>query len=99
MIERFSAWATEILAGLVPGTEGRIVAGAESPNRAMRLELDTPTAIAAIVCWEDGHFSAEALDIETEKYLYQRSGRFEPGEPFEIQLEEFMRASMSRPRA
>jgi hypothetical protein len=65
----------------------------------VRLELDTPTSIAAIVCWEDGQFSAEALDVETEQYLYSRLGRFTPGEPFEDQLGEFMQTAALFPDA
>lgn len=92
MLSRFHAWATALLAGLPQGVAAGLNVCPPSANPAIRLELDTPTALASLVCWESGNYAAEVLDVRTEQYRCQRLGEFSPDFPLSEQLNDFLTA-------
>lgn len=92
MLGKFQNWAGSLLTELPPGAKAKLTVCEPSANPAVRLQIDSPSAIASLVCWESGSFSAEVLDVRTEQYLCRRIGEFTPGKSLTEQLGDFFAA-------
>lgn len=66
--------------------------GADAPNRAACFDIDTPSAVARITCWESGDFNAEILDLATEQYIFTENGKFDTHTPLDGQVRAFFSA-------
>ncbi|WP_157201538.1 hypothetical protein [Massilia sp. Root418] len=95
MLNGFRDWANTLQAALPPDVTAELITCEPSANPALRLQVDSPDAIASLVCWESGAFSAEVLDVQTEKYRCRRIGEFTPGQPLAEQLADFLAALRS----
>jgi hypothetical protein len=78
MLNNFVEWAKKI-ADTSHGSdiEACVTVNELSGNSAARLDIDTPTAVARITCWESGDYYAEALDLETEKTIFSEHGNLD----------------------
>lgn len=92
MLNRFREWVVDFQSALPSGVRAELVACEPSANPALRLQLDSSSSIASLVCWDSGAFSAEVLDLRTEQYLCQRIGEFSAGQPLAEQLADFLAA-------
>lgn len=92
MLNRFREWAIALQSALPTGVRAELVTCEPSANPAFRLQLDSPSLIASLVCWDSGAFSAEVLDLRTEQYRCQRIGEFHAGQALAEQLGDFLAA-------
>ena len=75
MLNKFIDWAQRVASERATGIQVAIVTvGAESDNRAARLDIDTAESVARITCWESGDFDAEILELKTDRQIYLRRG-------------------------
>lgn len=80
MLNEFISWGESVSKSKLPDAVTiYLTIGEPSPNRSARLDIDTPTAVARITCWDSGEYNAEALSVESEEVIYSFSGRIEPG--------------------
>lgn len=73
MLNRFIGWAHSVetvQTKLHGDIEMQLTESDPSDNRSVRLDVDTPTAVGRITCWESGDYDAEAIDLQTERALY-----------------------------
>jgi hypothetical protein len=75
MLRRFLDWAQTVSMELRgKGLDARVTEA--SGDDSVRLDIDTPTAMARITCWESGAFHSEAIHIESERTIFQNDGVF-----------------------
>lgn len=95
MLNRFIGWAHSVEAAqtkLHEDIEMQLTESDPSDNRSARLEVDTPTAVGRITCWESGDYDAEALDLQTERSLYADHGILREGEEMSKKFSPFFEA-------
>ena len=80
MLSSFLEWARQVVAGQgANGVEAHVTDGIASDNSSARLDIDTPTSVARVTCWESGDYDAEIIDLETERTLLSSHGTFQGG--------------------
>ena len=72
--------------------EAQVTEAFGSDNPAARLDIDTPTAVARVTCWESGDFDAEVIGLETEETLFSCHGVFERERTVAEQMVPFLAA-------
>lgn len=77
MLNSFLEWARQVGASHGARGESRVTQGPSSDNPSARLDIDAPTTVARITCWESGDYDAEVIDLETERTLYSSHGVFQ----------------------
>ena len=95
MLDRFIDWAHAIQAaqtGTHENVEVQLTESDPSDNRSARLDVDTPTALGRITCWESGDYDAEAIDLQTERSLYTDRGTLREGEEMSKKFSSFFEA-------
>jgi hypothetical protein len=93
MLNLFLEWARQIQANHgLESVEAHVVEGAACDNPSARLDIDTPTLVARITCWESGDYDAEVLDIETEQTIYSSHGVLHAGQAIGQQIFPFLTA-------
>lgn len=93
MLNSFLEWARQVEARQgAKGLDSRVTEGSSSDNPSARLDIDTPTTVARITCWESGDYDAEVIDIETERTLYSSHGVFQEGRAVAEQVSPFLEA-------
>ena len=60
-----------------------------SDNPSARLDIDMPTTVARITCWQSGDYDAEVIDLETERTLYSTHGILQEGQFLSEQFAPF----------
>lgn len=92
MLNNFIDWARNF-AGKSLGKkfEARVTEGKISENSSAQLDIDTPTALARITCWENGNYDAEVIDFETEQKIFSTHGRIFKGQAFSDQFTNFFK--------
>ena len=59
MLSSFLTWARHLQANHgLKMVEARVTEGSSSANSSARLDIDTPTTVARITCWESGDYDA-----------------------------------------
>jgi hypothetical protein len=92
MLQLFLDWARQL-----PALESqelldvRVAEGVSSANPAARIDIDTPTMVARITCWESGDYDAEVIDLETERTLYSCHGVLRAGQPIAEHFSPFLK--------
>ncbi|WP_035055802.1 immunity protein TriTu family protein [Andreprevotia chitinilytica] len=89
MLTLFLEWVYTRAAEQMPAAEMYVTFCAETDNRAARLDLDTPTAVARITCWDSGDYFAEILEFETAKHVYTSHGQLVPDECLSERFQDF----------
>ncbi|MET3441517.1 hypothetical protein ABIC94_002275 [Variovorax paradoxus] len=95
MLDRFIDWARAIQTaqnGARDNVEAQLTESDPSDNRSARLDVDTPTAVGRITCWESGDYDAEAIDLQTERSLYTDLGTLREGEEMSKKFSPFFEA-------
>lgn len=93
MLSSFISWARQVEISPVGVEVGARVTESEmSDNPSARLDIDTPTIVARITCWESGDYDAEAIDLETERTLYSSHGTFQMGQNLFEEFRAFFEA-------
>lgn len=95
MLNRFIGWAHAVEAAQAKvheDIEARLTESDPSDNRSARLDVDTPTAVGRITCWESGDYDAEAIDLQTERALYTDRGILREGEEISKTFSPFFEA-------
>jgi hypothetical protein len=90
MLSSFVVWARQFedTQG-TKGVEAQVTESEMSANPSSRLDIDTPTTVARITCWESGDYDMEVIDLETERMLYSSHGTLREGKPFPEQFAPF----------
>lgn len=93
MLNSFLEWARQVGASHgARGVESRVTEGPSSDNPSARLDIDAPTTVARITCWESGNYDAEVIDLETERTLYSSHGVFQEDRSIAEQVSPFIEA-------
>ncbi len=93
MLNFFLEWALQMQADKVSKiVEARVTEGLSSDNPSARLDIDTPTSVARITCWESGDYYAEVIDLKTERTLHCSHGVFHAGRAIAEQVSPFLEA-------
>ncbi|WP_296782137.1 hypothetical protein [Variovorax sp.] len=95
MLNRFIGWAHSVetaQAKLHRDIEMQLTESDPCDNRSARLDVDTPTAVGRITCWESGDYDAEAIDLQTERSLYTDRGTLREGEEMLKKFSPFFEA-------
>lgn len=95
MLNRFIGWANSVEAAqtkLHNDIEVQLSESDPSDNRSARLDVDSPTAVGRITCWESGDYDAEALDLHTERSLYTDRGTLREGDEMSKKFSPFFEA-------
>jgi hypothetical protein len=99
MLSLFIDWAKRAVAKSQElGWQAWVTENEKTGNTSVRLDVDTPTAVARVTFWESGDFHAEVLDLATEKTVYAYFGKSNE-EDIEKQLTpfiDFLSASLIR---
>lgn len=92
MLNSFVGWARQIEGGQVAkSVEARVTESQMSDNPSARLDIDTPTTVARITCWQSGDYEAEVIDLETERTLYSTHGTLYEGQILSEQFAPFFK--------
>ena len=92
MLNTFIDWARQVAdKPLGKGVEARVTESQVSDNPSARLDVDTPTTVARITCWESGDYDAEVIDMETEQTLFSSHGHLRGGNSFSEQFASFFK--------
>lgn len=92
MLMSFVEWAKRAQISQAEGVEMQLTESVASDNPSARLDIDTPTSVARITCWETGDYDAEVIDLDTERTLYSTRGVFQNENAIEDQLLDFFTA-------
>jgi len=95
MLDKFIEWAHAVQSAQTKAhedVEARLTESDPSDNRSARLDVDTPTAVGRITCWESGDYDAEAIDLQTECSLYTDRGTLREGEEMSKKFSPFFEA-------
>lgn len=93
MITSFIRWAKDFQESPAGRrVKAQVMENPTSDNPSARLDIDTPSAVARITCWESGDYDAEILDIYTEKTLYWEQGVIEGENVFSEAFAPFFKA-------
>ncbi|WP_307590745.1 immunity protein TriTu family protein [Variovorax boronicumulans] len=95
MLDRFIGWAHAVQAAQTrahENVEARLTESEPSANPSARLDVDTPTAVGRITCWDSGDYDAEAIDLQTERSLYTDRGTLREGEEMSKKFSPFFKA-------
>lgn len=93
MLSSFLAWARQVQANRgLKKIEVLLTEGPKSDNPSARLDIDTPTSVARITCWESGDYDAEVIDIETERTIYSSHGVLDARQAIAQQVSAFLEA-------
>lgn len=89
----FVFWARQLASqSLGMGIEARVTESNMSDNPSARLDIDTPTSVARITCWESGDYDAEVIDVETEQLVHLAHGHIAGGQEFSELFAAFFKA-------
>ena len=90
MLNDFINWAKSVAASQFRvAIEMRVTVGNASDNPSARLDVDTPSAVARITCWESGDYELEVIDIDSEKQIFAQGGKVETGALLSEQFRSF----------
>jgi len=93
MLDLFILWARQISRRPVgQDIEMRLTVSEPSANPSARLDIDAPTMVARVTCWESGDYDAEVIDVMTEETLFSSHGEFQAGRPVSERLSAFFEA-------
>ncbi len=83
MLHEFSNW-TDLLISYLNNDDMKItkIVGPTTNNPAIVVDLDTKADIGRMVCWSDGAFDAEILNIETGFTRYRIDDTLKVGDCF-----------------
>ncbi|MES2076772.1 MAG: hypothetical protein V4462_14250 [Pseudomonadota bacterium] len=90
MLDIFFSWTKNAKALLPTGVQTELTVGKVSSNPSARLDLDAPTGMGRVTCWESGDFCAEILDPDSGRDVFAQSGEFNSIEALERQLTGFL---------
>jgi hypothetical protein len=93
MLNNFIVWARQVAdMRLGKDVDAQVAESEMSDNPSARLDIDTPTAVARITCWESGDYVAEVVDLETERTLFSAHGNLREEEAFSDQFVDFFKS-------
>lgn len=90
MLNIFLSWAKEAMGNLPSEVYAEWIVGRETADSSARLDVDTPSAIGRITCWETGAFYAEALDRKSGQDLFGEHGEFDSLNSLAMQMQPFL---------
>ena len=85
MLQQFLAWAKSV-------PNAQVTTAAPSNNLSARIDLDSPSAIGRVTCWETGDYHAEVLDAESGRTIYSHNGTLNSANQLQMQFLPFMQA-------
>lgn len=88
MLSVFYAWARGLLDGVPEEFTTQLVLG--QGGATVRLDLEAFHAIGRLVCWENGNYTAEIVDLDTHLSRYHHHGQLDPTLPIGLQLQVFL---------
>ena len=93
MLNKFVDWANEIASrSAEKGFVAQVTESEMSDNPSARLDIDTPTKIARITCWESGDYDAEVIRIETERTIFSSHGNLQQEFDFLGKFSDFFKS-------
>jgi hypothetical protein len=93
MLSTFVGWARQLASrSLGIGIEVRVTKSDISDNPSARVDIDTPTTVARITCWESSDYDAEVIDIDTEQTIFSVHGRMQRKGALSKQFVAFFKA-------
>jgi len=93
MLDTFIDWARQVAGKLLEqGIAARVTESQASDNPSARLDVDAPTSVARITCWESGDYDAEIIDMETEQMLFSDHGQLRTGQVLSERFSGFLRS-------
>ena len=93
MLNLFVGWARQVEVSQIGKiAEAHLTESMMSDNPSARLDIDTPTAVARVTCWDSGNYDAEVIDLETERTLYSSNGTLQSGQNLSVQFTAFFEA-------
>ena len=92
MLNKFIDWANQVASKPI-GKDGtaQVTESEMSDNPSVRLDVDTPTTVARITCWESGDYDAEVIHIETERTIFSDHGNLQRELSFSDKFADFFR--------
>lgn len=90
MLDKFIFWVNQIQdLSFGADIQFQLTESEYSSNPSARLDIDTPSMIARVTCWNSGDYNAEIIDIETERTIFSFNGSFEHPEKISLELSTF----------
>nr|WP_315401470.1 hypothetical protein [uncultured Duganella sp.] len=90
MLNIFYHWAEKTIPRLPAGVDAQLTRGAESDNRAARIDFDTPASMGRITCWNSGNFYAEIVDGRSGRTILARHGKVDSAAALSDLLRTFL---------
>ena len=83
MLSEFISWAKSV-------PNAKVTTAAPSDNVSVRIDVDSPSALGRVTCWETGEYHAEVLDAESGRPIYFHNGMLNSADQMQIQFLPFI---------
>lgn len=85
MLSEFNSWAKSV-------PNAQVTTAAPSDSVSVRIDVDSPSAIGRVTCWETGDYHAEVLDAESGRSIYFHNGMLNSVDQMQVQFLPFIQA-------